>query len=102
MRLVWAQHALADRDTIFKHIEAENPRAAVNVDNKMSQLCGEFSIFQRVVAPAALWERGRLSFLAPLISLSILSSLTRYEFCAFCTARKPGQTISIRLRAPPP
>jgi toxin ParE1/3/4 len=33
MRLVWTQHALADRDAIFKHIEADNPRAAVNVDN---------------------------------------------------------------------
>jgi len=35
VRLVWAQHALADRDAIFKHIEAENPRAAVNVDDQI-------------------------------------------------------------------
>lgn len=32
MRLVWARFALADRDDIFTHIEAENPRAAVHVD----------------------------------------------------------------------
>jgi addiction module RelE/StbE family toxin len=35
VRLVWAQHALADRDAIFKHIEAESPRAAVNVDEQI-------------------------------------------------------------------
>jgi addiction module RelE/StbE family toxin len=27
---------LADRDAIFKHIEAENPRAAVNVDDQIA------------------------------------------------------------------
>jgi toxin ParE1/3/4 len=35
MRLVWAQHALTDRDTIFKHIEEQNSRAAVNVDHQI-------------------------------------------------------------------
>jgi toxin ParE1/3/4 len=35
VRLVWAQHALADRDAIFEHIEAESPRAAVNVDDQI-------------------------------------------------------------------
>jgi len=35
VRLVWAQLALADRDAIFKHIEAESPRAAVNVDDQI-------------------------------------------------------------------
>jgi plasmid stabilization system protein ParE len=28
MRLVWAQYALDDRETIFSYIERENPRAA--------------------------------------------------------------------------
>jgi toxin ParE1/3/4 len=35
VRLVWAQHALADRDAIFTHIEAESPRAAVSVDDRI-------------------------------------------------------------------
>ncbi len=35
MRLVWAQHALADREAIFSYIEAESPRAAVNVDDQI-------------------------------------------------------------------
>lgn len=35
MRLVWARHALADRDAIFSHIEAESPRAAVNIDDQI-------------------------------------------------------------------
>ena len=48
MRLVWAHHALADRDAIFKHIEAESLRAAVNVDDRI----GGLSTFQRADAPA--------------------------------------------------
>jgi toxin ParE1/3/4 len=35
VRLVWTQHALADRDAIFKYIEAESPRGAVNVDDQI-------------------------------------------------------------------
>lgn len=35
MRLVWAQYALDDRDTIFSYIEKENPRAAVHVDEEI-------------------------------------------------------------------
>jgi addiction module RelE/StbE family toxin len=36
LRLVWAQLALSDRDDIFTHIEAENPRAAVHVDQQIA------------------------------------------------------------------
>ena len=32
MKLVWSAFALADRDGIFTHIEAHNPRAASAVD----------------------------------------------------------------------
>lgn len=35
MRLVWARFALSDRDDIFTYIEAENPRAAVHVDQQI-------------------------------------------------------------------
>jgi toxin ParE1/3/4 len=36
LRLVWAQLAHSDRDDIFTHIEAENPRAAVDVDQQVA------------------------------------------------------------------
>jgi addiction module RelE/StbE family toxin len=35
LRLVWAQHALADRDAIFEHLESDSPRAAVKVDDQI-------------------------------------------------------------------
>lgn len=34
-KLVWAQCALFDRDAIFDHIEAENPTAAIHVDEQI-------------------------------------------------------------------
>ncbi len=45
MRLEWSHFALADRDEIFDYIEADNPRAAVAVDDLISaqvQLLIEF------------------------------------------------------------
>lgn len=37
MRLTWSAFALADRDGIFTHIEADSPRAAVAVDEHIAQ-----------------------------------------------------------------
>ncbi|CAM5279242.1 MAG: type II toxin-antitoxin system RelE/ParE family toxin [Xanthobacteraceae bacterium] len=36
MKLVWSAFAPADRDGIFSHIEAENPRAAIAVDERIA------------------------------------------------------------------
>ncbi|CAA0129203.1 type II toxin-antitoxin system RelE/ParE family toxin [Bradyrhizobium sp. INPA01-394B] len=36
MKLVWSAFALADRDGIFTHIEADNPRAAIAVDERIA------------------------------------------------------------------
>lgn len=36
MKLVWSAFALADRDGVFTHIEAENSRAAIAVDKRIA------------------------------------------------------------------
>lgn len=36
MKLVWSAFALADRDSIFTHIETDNPRAAIAVDERIA------------------------------------------------------------------
>ena len=36
MKLVWSRFALSDRDDIFSYIEAENPLAAVHVDERIA------------------------------------------------------------------
>ncbi|NJL50366.1 MAG: type II toxin-antitoxin system RelE/ParE family toxin [Bacteroidales bacterium] len=36
MKLVWSAFAVADRDGIFTHIEADNPRAAIVVDERIA------------------------------------------------------------------
>ena len=65
MRLVWAQHALADRDAIFTHIEAESPRAAVSVTIESSPPCSAFRSFQRAAVLAKSLEPVSLSYLVP-------------------------------------
>lgn len=35
MRLVWALTAIEDREGIFRHIDADSPRAAVHVDEQI-------------------------------------------------------------------
>ncbi|MEZ5784478.1 MAG: type II toxin-antitoxin system RelE/ParE family toxin [Rhizobiaceae bacterium] len=37
MRLTWSAFALADRDAVFTHIEADSPRAAIAVDEHIAQ-----------------------------------------------------------------
>jgi toxin ParE1/3/4 len=37
MRLEWSHYARSDRDAIFDYIEAENPRAAVAIDNRIRE-----------------------------------------------------------------
>lgn len=36
MRLAWSAFALSDRDGIFTHIEADSPRAAIAVDERIA------------------------------------------------------------------
>lgn len=36
MKLLWSAFALADRDGIFTHIEADNPRAAIVIDERIA------------------------------------------------------------------
>lgn len=36
MKLVWSPYALSDRDAIFSYIEADNPLAAINVDEQIA------------------------------------------------------------------
>ena len=36
MKLVWSAWALSDRDGIFSHIEADNPSAAVSIDERIA------------------------------------------------------------------
>lgn len=36
MKLVWSAFALADRDGIFTYIEADSPRAAIAVDERIA------------------------------------------------------------------
>jgi toxin ParE1/3/4 len=38
MRLVWAPLALADRDEIFSYIEADNPKAAAEIDERIASV----------------------------------------------------------------
>ncbi|MCM2501703.1 hypothetical protein NDL68_28090, partial [Neorhizobium galegae] len=35
MKLVWSAFALSDHDDIFTHIEADNPNAAITVDERI-------------------------------------------------------------------
>jgi addiction module RelE/StbE family toxin len=36
VKLLWSAFALADRDGIFTHIEADNPRASIMIDERIA------------------------------------------------------------------
>ncbi|TBY51503.1 type II toxin-antitoxin system RelE/ParE family toxin [Rhizobium leguminosarum bv. viciae] len=43
MKLTWSAFALSDRDAIFTYIEAENPSAAILVDERLIGTPAELS-----------------------------------------------------------
>ncbi|PJI45585.1 MAG: type II toxin-antitoxin system mRNA interferase toxin, RelE/StbE family [Rhizobium sp.] len=45
MKLVWSAHALADRNLIFDYIEAENPSAAIAVDERIASAVAQLRDF---------------------------------------------------------
>lgn len=65
MKLVWSAFALADRDGIFTHIEADNPRAAIAVDERIAA-----SVRRLVEFP----ESGRLGRVAGTRELVIIGT----------------------------
>ena len=45
MKLLWSRFALADRERIFDYIEAESPRSAILVDEKIEAASDQLCIF---------------------------------------------------------
>ena len=44
MKLVWTQEASADRDAIYGYIEADNPRAALALDERIAQRAAQLLV----------------------------------------------------------
>lgn len=80
MRLVWLARALADRRTIYTTIEAENPAAALAVDEEIKTRA------EQLLAHPELGRRGRVPGTRELI-------LGRYEY--LLVYRRRGETIEI-------
>lgn len=51
MKLEWSPAALADRDAIFDHIEADNPRAATTVDERIEEAAKRLLDFPEIGRP---------------------------------------------------
>jgi plasmid stabilization system protein ParE len=54
MRLEWSVFAMADRDTIFDYIEADSPRAAAMVDDRIRQQVETLMQFPEIGRPGRI------------------------------------------------
>lgn len=70
MRLVWSPFALADRDEIFSYIEADNPKAAAEIDERIASAMHRLG-FRKAAGPAGSRAPANWSFRALPISPSI-------------------------------
>ena len=61
MKLFWTPEALRDRDAIYDYIEADNPRAALALDELFSEKT------QRLIDHSALGHPGRVAGTRELI-----------------------------------
>lgn len=68
MKLVWSRFALSDRDSIFSYIEAENPRAAVHVDEQIANAARRLLDFPDTVGRGVSLGRADWSFRVHLMS----------------------------------
>lgn len=68
MKLVWSRHALSDRDGIFGYIEAENPRAAIHVDELIADAARRLLDFPEAADPGVSLARASWSSRARLMS----------------------------------
>lgn len=57
MKLTWSAFALSDRDAIFTYIEADNPSAAILVDERIVAAVRRLIDFPRAVVLAELLAR---------------------------------------------
>ena len=55
MKLRWSAFALADRDEIFDHVEADNPRAALALDDQLQRQ------IERLIRFPELGRMGRIA-----------------------------------------
>ena len=51
MKLLWSAFALADRDAIFTHIEADSPRMAIAVDERIAAAARQLVDFAKSGRP---------------------------------------------------
>jgi toxin ParE1/3/4 len=54
LRIEWSAFALADRDAIFDYIEAESPRAAVVIDDRIRRHVGQLRRFPESGRPGRI------------------------------------------------
>jgi addiction module RelE/StbE family toxin len=78
--LEWSAFALADREAIFDYIEADSPRAAISVDERIQACVGNLSQFPEMDRP------GRIEGTRELV-------IARTPYIA--TYRIEGETIRI-------
>jgi addiction module RelE/StbE family toxin len=54
VRLEWSAPASEDRDAIFDYIEADNPSAAINIDDRICEQIGCLSRFPELGRPGRI------------------------------------------------
>jgi toxin ParE1/3/4 len=54
LRIEWSAFALADRDAIFDYVEAESPRAAIVIDDRIRRHVGQLRQFPESGRPGRI------------------------------------------------
>jgi len=60
VRLEWSEEALADRESIYDHIEPDNPRAALALDERLSRLAARLERFPHLGRPGRVQDTREL------------------------------------------
>jgi len=92
MYLEWSVFALADREAIFDYIEADSPRAAVCVDDRIEARVEGLAQFPEMGRPGRIeGTRELVISRTPILPHTALLAI-RCESSGYCMAHSSGRT----------
>jgi len=91
VKLTWSAYALSDRDAIFTYIEADNPAAAILIDERIVAAARRLLDFPARGRVGRIAGHANSSSTVRLTSPPTPSPKRQFEFFAYSMARKNGQ-----------
>jgi toxin ParE1/3/4 len=102
VKLKWSPHAQSDRDRIYDYLDADSPRAAILVDERIADAIAVLKKFPEIGRPGRIaGTRELVIHRTPYLAAYLIRETQSVSF-VFFTARRSGQSACPIDNLPPP